>query len=211
MMRRLLLLSVIATLAWLAGGRPLAAHGGGTPRLTNAPAGPYRVYAWSDPEPWRVGEVHLSLAVTEPATAADDRPGAQLEIPVTAADITVLLTPVDGGAPIRLVAERQPFLNNFYFEVDTQLPAAGLWDVTIQVDGPAGSGSTGFRLEAQPPLTLHWGYLAAGAGTLVAVAALAGMTSRRGPAPRRPRRSAATQPASVSAVGGHTPQESISR
>lgn len=210
MIRRVALLPAILTLTWLGITWPVLAHGGGTPRLTNAPAGPYRVYAWSDPEPWRVGEVHLSLAVTEPAPDSDDRPGSQIETPVTDAAVTILLTPQDGGASIRLVAVRQPFLNDFYFEVDTQLPAAGMWEVTVLVDGPAGSGSSAFQLEAQPPRSLNWGYLAAGAGTLVLIAALAGLSSRRQPAARRGRRAShpIVQPDSV---GGHMPQESLSR
>lgn len=186
-------------LGWLVVATPMSAlaHGGGTPRLTNAPAGPYRVYAWSDPEPWREGEVHLSLAVTLPAADAQAQPGAQLETPVVDAEIAVILTPVGGGDAIRLTATRQPFLNDFYFEADTLLPAAGLWTVAIEIDGPAGPGSSSFQVEALTPRTLNWTLLAAGIGILVLIAALAGLWPRRqdpNAAPRRPRR-VTTRPA----------------
>lgn len=193
-------LRVLATLvvAWLIAPSSIAlAHGGGAPRLTNAPAGPYRVYAWSDPEPWRVGEVHLSLAVTQPASDAEAAPGAMLEVPVSDAEITVTLTPVAGGAPIRLIAAPQAMFGDFYFEADTILPADGLWDVTVEINGPQGSGSSSFQIEALPPPTLNWTLVGAGIGTLVLMAALAGVMSRRGASnaearPRRTRRTAET-------------------
>ena len=66
------------------------AHGGGTPRLTNAEAGPYRVYAWSEPDPLLAGDVHLSVVLTVPAESrpADptQRSGTQVEEPVTDAE-----------------------------------------------------------------------------------------------------------------------------
>src|SRR5215203_6879478 len=74
---------------------PASAHGGGTPRLTAVPTGPYRLYAWSEPEPWRVGQVHLSLAVTKPNP---DTTSNQVEMPVTDVDITVTYTPMRDNA-----------------------------------------------------------------------------------------------------------------
>ena len=50
-------------------GSSLLAHGGGTSQLSNAEAGPYRVFAWTTPEPWRAGEVHVTVAVTLPPPA----------------------------------------------------------------------------------------------------------------------------------------------
>lgn len=191
MSTRTLLICLANLLVLLAFPLAALAHGGGTPRLTNAPAGPYRLYAWSDPEPWRAGEVHLSLAVTQPDPNNSNQTGAQVETPVTDAEIAVILTPA-GGDPIRLAAKPQPFLNDFYFEADTILPSAGQWEVAIVIDGPAGQGRNSFQIEALPPRTLNLPLLGAGIGVLLLVAALAGLWSRSQGAtpnpPRRPRR-----------------------
>lgn len=150
---------------------PLYAHGGGTPRLTNVPIGPYHLYAWSEPEPWRVGEVHLSLAVTQPNPQDNS---SQIEIPVTDVDIIVTYTPMLNGAidpshaPVVVRAERQQFLSDFYYEADPTLTRVGDWQITVDVTGPAGSGSTDFMMETLPAHTLNWG-LVGGAGVVVVV------------------------------------------
>lgn len=161
------------------------AHGGGTPRLTNEPAGPLRVYAWTQPDPWRAGEVHLTLAVTVPDEEASNQPGAQVEAPVTEADVRVTYTPLDvevedGGAvePFVLEAEPQATLGNFYFEADTMLPAAGLWQIAIDIDSAEGTGSTQFQIEALPPRTINWTLVASAGGVLLVLIALIGVWSR---------------------------------
>jgi hypothetical protein len=169
-----LLASLLPAAAW--------AHGGGTPRLTASPAGPYRVYAWSEPEPWRAGEVHLSLAVT--------LPGDGTETPVTDAQLAVTFTPAaDPQGQFVVQATRQSALNDYYYEADTELPAAGDWQITIAVNGPAGSGSTGFDISAAPPRTLNWTLVIGGAGILMILVTLMGLWARRrpaNPAPARP-------------------------
>lgn len=183
---------------WLAQAKPLWAHGGGTPRLTSAPAGPYRVYAWSQPEPWRAGEVHLSIAVTLPAEAGAQADGAQVETPVTDADIQVTFTPQMGmAAPIILQAQPQNLLGNYYFEADTDLPSAGDWQIAIAVQGEAGSGSAEFAIEALPPRSLNWGLVLAAGGVLAVLLALIGIWSRKqqpAPAAQRPARRTAQHP-----------------
>lgn len=155
---------------------PLVAHGGGTPRLTNVPLGPYRVYAWSEPEPWRVGDVHLSLAVTRPNP---DTTSNQVEIPVVDPDLLVTFTPLDGtSAPIVVTPVRQTFLGDFYFEADTLLPSAGDWKITIAVTGDEGEGSTEFEMETLPPRTLNWTLVAGAAGILVVLIILIAIWSR---------------------------------
>ena len=44
------------------------AHGTGTPQLLNAPTGPYLLSVWTDPDPLRVDEAHVVVAVVEPVT-----------------------------------------------------------------------------------------------------------------------------------------------
>ena len=62
-MLRLWLLYILAVcLLWPQSG---LAHGGGAPQITDAPAGPYRLFAWSSPDPWRTGTAaHITVAIT---------------------------------------------------------------------------------------------------------------------------------------------------
>jgi hypothetical protein len=160
---------------------PVHAHGGGTPRLTSVPAGPYRIYAWSDPEPWRVGQVHLSLAVT---TLNPESNSNQIEIPVTDVEITVTYTPmkenvVDPSAePVVVKAVRQEFLSDFYYEADPTLTRAGDWQISVEVQGEAGSGSTEFAMVTLPEQPINWMLIGGGAGLLVVIVGLIAVWSR---------------------------------
>lgn len=159
----------------------LYAHGGGTPRLTSVPVGPYRLYAWSEPEPWRVGQVHLSLAVTIPNP---DSASNQIEMPVTDVDVTVTYTPISNNliepsmAPIVMQAVRQEFLSDFYYEADPTLTRQGDWQIHVDVSGPEGSGSTQFLMETLPERTLNWTLIASAGGVLVLIIALIAIWSR---------------------------------
>ena len=162
---------------------PVYAHGGGTPRLTNVPVGPYHLYAWSEPDPWRVGEVHLSLAVTKPNP---DSSSNQIEIPVTDVDITVTFTPVSYNAsdvdavsePIVITAQRQEFLSDFYFEADPTLPHEGQWQINVEVTGQEGAGSTEFMMETLPARAINWTLVAGAGGVLVVLVVLIAIWSR---------------------------------
>ncbi len=190
--------TVLALVLWLLTSQTVLAHSGGTPRLTNAPVGPYRLYAWSDPEPWRAGQVHLSVVVTQPADNAGAAPGSQVEAPVTDATVTTVLTPLDPpGQPITVQAVPQETLGTLYYEVSTTLPAAGRWGVTVQVAAPKGGGDAEFEVTALPARTLNW-WLVGGAGvTLLVIVVLMGIWSRTHPSapatPRRARRRVAPQ------------------
>jgi hypothetical protein len=180
----------------------VSAHGGGTPRLTNVPIGPYHLYAWSEPDPWRVGDVHLSLAVTMPNP---DSSSSQVEIPVTDVEITVTFTPVgntvshdadndasqddttDTSAPIVVMAQRQAYLGDFYFEADPTLPLEGEWQINVAVTGPEGSGSTEFMMEALPARTINW-TLVGGAGAVLVVLILLIAIWSRAQQPAQPAR-----------------------
>lgn len=143
------------------------AHGGGAPQFTAAPAGPYRLFAWTSPEPWRVGAAHTSVAVTLPT--ADGR-----DTPVSGAQITVIYTPVDGASPpLRMTAVEGSGAQLGFYEADAILPAAGAWAVTILVAGDAGSGEAGFTLSVLPAESgVNWGLVAVGAVALTLIAAV---------------------------------------
>ena len=179
-----------AAALWLSSAQGVSAHGGGTPRLTGDAVGPYRLYAWSQPEPWRAGDVHLSLMLTRPGDNAGGATGSQVEVPVTDAAVTVVYTPLDtAGETLTVQAVEQETLGTPYYEADTILLTAGRWTITVQVDGPDGGGDADFEMVTLPPQTLNW-WLVGGAGFIVVgIIALMGLWSRqRQPAPAPPRR-----------------------
>lgn len=141
------------------------AHGGGAPQLTAAPAGPYRLFAWTSPDPWRVGSAHTTVAVTLPT--ADGR-----DAPVSGAQITVVYAPADGASPpLRMTAVEGSGAQLGFYEADAILPAAGVWAVTILVAGEAGSGEAGFTLSVLPAESgVNWGLVAVGAAALTLIA-----------------------------------------
>lgn len=160
---------------------PLMAHGGGTPRLTSQPVGPYHLYAWSEPEPWRVGQVHLSLAVTMPNP---DSSSNQVELPVTDVGITVSYIPMVNNVvdtshePIVVKAVRQEFLSDFYYEADPTLTRVGDWQIQVDVTGAEGSGSTQFAMQTLPERSLNWTLIGSAGGVLVVVLVLIAIWSR---------------------------------
>lgn len=160
---------------------PVSAHGGGTPRLTAVEVGPYRLYAWSEPDPWRVGQVHLSLAVTKPNP---DTTSNQVEMPVTDVEITVTYTPMRDNVvdptlgPVVVTAVRQEFLSDFYYEADPVLTREGDWQISVNVAGPEGTGSTEFMMETLPERTLNWTLIAGASAVLVVILALIALWSR---------------------------------
>lgn len=176
-----LLIGLIANLLAAPLALPLAAHGGGTPRLTNEPVGPYRLYAWSEPEPWRVGEVHLSLAVTK---LNPDSASNQVEIPVTDVQVTVTYRPMQDNvvdptqSPLVVQAVRQEFLSDFYYEADPTLTRVGDWQIQVDVTGADGSGRTQFAMETLPERSLNWTLIGSAGGVLVVVLALIAIWSR---------------------------------
>ena len=176
-----LLIALVTSLFTALTTNHVYAHGGGTPRLTNVPVGPYHVYAWSEPEPWRVGQVHLSIAVTKPNP---DTNSNQVEIPVTDVEIMVTYTPLSDSddsnlrAPTVVNAVRQEFLSDFYYEADPSLTYVGDWQITIDVSGPDGAGSTQFAMETLPERSLNWTLIFGAGAVIVVVLVLIALWSR---------------------------------
>jgi hypothetical protein len=212
-------LSLVIVLLMLLVAAPMStdlyAHGGGTPRLTSVPVGPYRLYAWSEPEPWRVGEVHLSLAVTMPNP---DSTSNQIEVPVTDVQVLVTYSAMNGNeadtsvAPIVVEAVRQEFLSNFYYESDPTLIRVGEWQVNVDLSGPEGTGNIQFAMETLPPQTVNWTMVGGAAGALIVALALLAVWSRsqqpnaaQRPTPRGARRRQnAARPVTRSHTGSRT-------
>lgn len=160
---------------WLVLGLPRGAqaHSSGPPRLSNAEAGPYQLFVWTQPEPLRVGDAHISVLVT---VATANNPTAQ---PVNDAQVNVRFVPVHQPDQAVVVTTRpQAFLNNLYYEADVHLPSPDLWRVIIDVSGPLGKGNVQFESEVLPARALNW-WLIGGAGALlVCLIGLIGAWSR---------------------------------
>jgi hypothetical protein len=157
-------------------GGAAQAHGGGTPQLTNVRVGPYGVSVWTQPEPLRVGVVHLTVAVAEPLTPAA---GQSVEVgpPVLNAVVQLELKPLDRLHQTLVVpATHQAAVNKFFYEADLDLPAAGQWEVRVLVNGPAGAGDARFEVEVLPPSTFSGWFLGSG---LVVVLLAFGWVIRR--------------------------------
>ncbi|MBX3012858.1 MAG: hypothetical protein KF832_15190 [Caldilineaceae bacterium] len=157
---------------------PLAAHGGGTPRLTSELAGPYRVFAWTQPEPLRVGEFHLSIAVVK-AAAVVNKAGEALDEAVTDATVAVHLMPLASDAePFTVLASLQAQLGNYYYEVDTTLPTQGEWRFTIEVDGALGVGQTAFAGSVLAARAIDWWLVGVAGVALLCLLSLIGLWNR---------------------------------
>lgn len=136
----------------------------------DAAAGPYNVSVWTQAAVPTVGAVHFTVAVTDPET---QRPLLYHEVAVR------MTSPADAELVLAGYATHDFAVNKLYYEVDLDVPAPGMWDVTVSVAGPAGEGAARFTLpvEGARPLDFTaWG--AAALGVLL-VGALIATTLRR--------------------------------
>lgn len=143
------------------------AHSSGPPRVADAAAGPYHVFVWTQPEPLRVGDVHISILVT------------QANQPVNDAQVQVQFAPIEPAGPVIVVAPTaQDFLSNIYYEADVQLPSSGEWRATINIEGVAGKGSIDFENSVLAKRTFNWPVVGGAAALLVVLVGLMGVWSR---------------------------------
>jgi hypothetical protein len=144
---------VLAVLVWPA--QVAEAHGGGVPRLTNAVAGPYWVSVWTQPDPLRVGQAHITVAVSQPAPSVAGRQEAGP--PLLGADVQVQFRPLDhAGETLQVRATHEGATNKLFYEADLDLPETGRWEVLVIVKGDAGSGAAGFEAEVSAARPTNW-------------------------------------------------------
>jgi hypothetical protein len=167
--RALLLAGLLLGIAWPAAA---LAHGGGAPQVTDAPAGPYRLFVWTSPEPWQAdANVHVTIAVTQQDAAGQI-------MPITDAQVTVRLT-LDGQATQAvLLTATQIGAAAGYYDADGSLPVAGLWRAEVEASGEAGVGAVSFTQTVAPAgSTLNW--IVWGGGALVVLAIVGFLSARR--------------------------------
>ena len=149
----LVLLAVVFLAVPLLPARIASAHGGGTPQVTNDDIGPYWVSVWTSPDPAREGQLHVTVSVAEPGAPGERQAGA----PILGATVDVTLTPRAGGfADVSAQATNEQSANRLFYEADLLVPAAGDWQVQVDVEGPAGRGQTAFDLTVMPAQGLDW-------------------------------------------------------
>lgn len=156
----------------------VVAHGGGVAQVTDVPAGPYHVFAWTSPDPWRAGETaHVTIAVT--------RVDADQIFPVTDAQVTVRLF-LDASSDQTLTLQATPVsaVAVGFYEVDHELPRAGLWRVEVDVQGSVGAGAVTFDMQAAPAAANNWFLWAGGALALLAVIGIFFLSARKRPVAR---------------------------
>ena len=94
------------------------AHGGGVPRLTNAEVGPYWVSVWTQPDPLRAGEVHFTVAVSEPGLN-----GREVGAPILDATLELWLIPLnDKQQQMNVWATHDEAVNKLFYEADIEVP-----------------------------------------------------------------------------------------
>jgi len=136
------------------------AHGGRV-QLAKVPAGPYLLSVWTLPDPARVGSLDVSLAVMEPRT---ERALLDTSARLTAAPVA------RSGAMLARELERGGGGNPILYHALLEVPTAGPWQVTVSVQGPAGTGQVAFDLAVEPAPSRLW---ALGPGVAVGLALLA--------------------------------------
>jgi len=130
------------------------AHGGGTPQLVRQPVGPYLLSVWTQPDPPRVGALHMTTAVFVSDGESDT--------PVLDAGVFVMLQPPGDEPPLRRLLSRGGAAYPGYYEADVELSTTGRWQATVIVSGPEGGGQAAFDLDvrsAQRVSPLVWGGL----------------------------------------------------
>lgn len=119
---------------------PLLAHGGaGFPHLNNVPAGPFRVFVWSDPEPHLVGEYHLTIALTE--NVEGDTTGLA-GLPILDAFVIVEIVHQESGESLSARATHENALNRLFYEASFAPSKQGIWSVQVRI-APPGCGPEG--------------------------------------------------------------------
>ncbi len=121
----------------------LRAHGIGTPQQINVPSGPYLISIWTDPDPLRVDEAHVVVAVMDPETR---------RVMVENISVTVELTQPDSGDVVVGQGDSSISTNQLLHAVEfNDLLDAGVWDGAVLVNGPSGPGvPVRFTFDVQP-------------------------------------------------------------
>lgn len=126
------------------------AHGIGTPVKINVPSGPYLLSIWTDPEPLRVDETHVTVAVMWPETQEPIVAGVEVLVQLQSATDPIMTQTA--------VASPDNSANRLlYAAIFTDLPEPGQWQGIVTVVGSDGPGEDiPFSVEVLPPQPINW-------------------------------------------------------
>lgn len=147
---------------------PVLAHGGGKQQIAGEPSGPYRIYVWSSPDPWRAGDAHTTVAVTRLLDSGEETPASGLQ---------VFVTYEQGAQSERIPAIEQVGALQGYYEADNTLATAGEWQATVEVSGADGAGTVRFVETVLPANEFDWWLI--GGGVLLALLLLGFFGTRK--------------------------------
>lgn len=161
MRQRLLLFALLLLLALGTGVPTALSHGIGKPQAINVENGPYLLSVWTDPDPLRVDQTHIVVAVMDPDTRAPLIGNVEVSVR--------LELPGDPDSALVETAESDNTVNQLLYVVQfNDVPTTGLWQATIIIDGERGlADELTIPLEITPPLPYNW--MQIGIGSLVAV------------------------------------------
>ena len=159
---RLTLVVGLLLLFLAASGSLATAHGIGKPQVINVENGPYLLSVWTDPDPLRIDQTHIVVAVMDPDTRAPLVENIDLSIRME--------IPGDPDSAIIASAESDNSVSQLLYVVQfNDLPSAGQWEATVMVDGRRGfADEVSFPLEVTLTPLVNW--VKIGIGGLVAVA-----------------------------------------
>jgi hypothetical protein len=144
---------------------PAYANGGTT--ILVEPVGPYSLTVTASPYPLQVG-------VTNDISALVGRQADQQL--VLDAEVVIMVTPIDqAGKTQTLAASHDNATNKLYYATNVIFPTTGRWRITVQINGPDGSGETSFEEQVEAPSNrgaLLWSIVGITAGVVAFVLAL---------------------------------------
>lgn len=144
------LLLVMATL--FACVTPVLGHAGGDPVISEAPAGPYLLYVWLEPNPPAQGEQHVTVSVNLSAsgTASESEPVLNAAVTVTAIPQPSEESDRENLQAVSAVATHAQATNKLFYEARLDLAGAGPHLITVNVEADAGSAEYEFPAEVSP-------------------------------------------------------------
>ena len=163
---------IVALVLLLLSAAPALAHGGGKQQIAGEPSGPYRLYVWTSPDPWRVGQAHTTVAVTRLLDNGEETPATGLQ---------VFVTYQQGAQSERVAAVEQTGAQQGFYEADAPLNTTGEWQATVEVSGAEGAGMVRFIESVLAANEFNWWLI--GGGVLLALLLGFFGTRKAGPKP----------------------------
>lgn len=130
---------------------PLSAHGLGIAQFINTPFGSQLVSIWADPDPLRIGDVHITVALSDPETLA----------PILGEEVSIQLTYLeDSTVTIVSPALNSNASNKLFYEARFNVADEGAWEGEVLLNGSENPPENlTFVLNILPPepvFTLWW-------------------------------------------------------